>query len=391
MKFEVLTGNKTEYCCKRVMMPEGATRILVNIAEKIRKDQRLFVIYQDFYTKYIQSGLWLTVWEPLAIDPFVEESFGKHASLFYLHAALEKLPFAEKKYQELGIDDHIFVDTLRDIGNHIQLGFDLVGHYCIRSYNWISRHLEAEMFRVGRLQYQPRPFSGDVKGFYNASKDTFLLLCSAGMELCANGDMQGVCEKEATTDGFVTDYQETEDFFIGHPITPYGKALREPVKLCAKSWQKVLEQGDYLCDIHITKEPGFGMEAIIESYQQAQVFFRKHFPQFPIKGMLCHTWLFTPQLQEMLPDTSNIVKFQRQFYLYPTKGSVKFLWNFVFSEIMEQKDAKPDTQLRAKVLKYIEEDKEIFDMRGLFLDISGPFGHVSYMDKYDQRTTLLPD
>ncbi|WP_213615654.1 hypothetical protein [Paenibacillus lactis] len=32
----------------------------------------------------------------------------------------------------------------------------------------------------------------------------------------------------------------------------------------------------------------------------------------------------------MLPPSSNIVKFQKQFYVYPTAGSERFLWKFVF-------------------------------------------------------------
>jgi len=39
--------------------------------------------------------------------------------------------------------------------------------------------------------------------------------------------------------------------------------------------------------------------------------------------------------------------------------------------------------LRKKVLEYLDEDKEIFDMRGIFLDIGNEFGGTSYMDKYD--------
>ncbi|WP_167324079.1 hypothetical protein [Paenibacillus lactis] len=35
----------------------------------------------------------------------------------------------------------------------------------------------------------------------------------------------------------------------------------------------------------------------------------------------------------MLPPSSNIVKFQKQFYVYPTAGSERFLWNFVFNEM----------------------------------------------------------
>jgi hypothetical protein len=389
MEFKLLSKGITEAYCKKVSMPVGATRILADMAEKIYDDKELFGVYNKFYEEYINSGYWTTVWEPLKIHPYVEETFGEHSSLFYLHAALERIPLTEQRYSELGISNEIFVDTLRDIGGWVQNAYNLVGYYSIRNFSWIWRHLEARMFRLGRLQYIVNPFKGEVKGFYNAFENKLLLLADNGMELRANGDMQGVCGKAKTDDGFVTKYEETAEFYIGNPITPYGKGKKEAVKLKKSEWQKVLEEGDYLLEIHIPRDGDFNLETIKASYVQAREFYNRYFPELDTKGMACHTWLFTPQLQDMIPESSKIVQFQRQFYLYPTSGSVNFLWKFVFNELTEQKDAKGDTYLRSQVLNFINEDKEIFDMRGVFLDVIGSFGSSSCMDKYDKEEFSL--
>jgi hypothetical protein len=258
-----------------------------------------------------------------------------------------------------------------------------VGYYCIRNFSWIWRHLEARLFRIGRMQYLARPFSEEVKAFYNAEENRLLLLADNGMELRANGDMQGVCGKEKTADGFVTKYEETEEFYIGNAVTPYGKGIKEEIKLKKSDWQKVLDEGDTVLEIHIPRDGDFGLDTVSASYAQAREFFNKYFPELDIKGMACQTWLFTPQLQEMLPQSSKIVQFQRQFYLYPTAGSVNSLWHFVFNELTEKKDAKGDTYLRSQVLKFLDEDREIFAMRGVFLDVAGSFGDTSYMDHQD--------
>ncbi|BFT72854.1 acyltransferase domain-containing protein [Paenibacillus sp. P36] len=378
MELLLLSKELTQQYCRKILMPEGATELLVEIANKLNNDHKLLDIYMDFYKNTIESGHWTTVWEPLTIDPYVEETFGNEASLFYLHAALQRLPLAEKKYAEWGLSEELFVETLRDIGVWVQNAYNLVGYYAIRNFSWIWRHLEARMFRIGGMQFLAAKFSGVVKGFYNAKEERFLLLCGEGMELRANGDMQGVCKKEKTTDGFVTEYTETEEFYIGHPITPIGKGLQEQVKLNRDEWEKVLDKDDTLLEIHIPRDTAFNMESIKDTYLKAKEFFATYFPEVKYKGMVCHTWLFTPQLREMLPPTSNILKFQEQFYLYPTAGSVRFLWNFVFNELTEVKDAKPDTSLRKQVLQYVEEDKEIFDMNGIYLDLCGEFGNVSY-------------
>ena len=375
----LLSPEKTEYYAQKILMPTGATELLVDIAIRLNSDAKLLTIYNNFYESYINSGYWMTVWEPLSIDPYVEELFGEHASLFYLHAALQKLPEAEKKYAQLGLSEDFFVETMRDISTWVQNAFNLVGYYCIRNFSWIWRHLEVKMFRIGRMQYIPLPFTGEVTGYYNKRDKQFILLANAGMELRANGDMQGVCQKEKTSDGFVTTYEETEESYIGHPITAIGKGLKEPVRLSKQIWEKVLEQGDIMLDIHIPRDQPFTTEAVQQSYKDAKAFFKKHFPEVSFKGMMCQSWLFTPQLREMLPASSNLVKFQEQFYLYPTAGSIRSIWFFVFNELMEVKDAKPDTTLRRKILEYIEEDKEIFDMRAVFMDICGEFGEVTYI------------
>lgn len=378
MELLLLSEELTRQYCRKILMPEGATEILADIANKINQDQKLYDIYTEFYKNYIDSGLWTTTWDSPPMDPYVEEIFGKEASLFYLHAALQRLPLTEQRYAERGLSEQLLVETLSDIGVWVQHAYNLLGHYAIRNFGWIWRHLEARMFRLGGVQFMATEFSGVVKGFYNENKKSCLFLCGEGMELRANGDMQGVCNKEKTTDGFVTEYRETEDYFIGNPITPLGKGLNKQVKLKKKEWTKVLDKGDTVFEIHIPRNTPFDMESIQANYKQAKEFHAAHFPEIESKGMVCHTWLFTPQLREMLPPTSNIVKFQKQFYLYPTAGSVRFLWNFVFNDLTELKDAKPDNSLRKQVLRYLEEGKEIFDMNGIFLDICGDFGTVTY-------------
>jgi hypothetical protein len=378
MKHFLLGKDLLHHYCQKILMPEGATEILVDITDTIENDQKLFDIYLEFYKNYIESGYWTTVWEPLTIHPYVKEVIGKEASLFYLHAALQRLPLTEQKYSERGLSEELFVATLRDIGVWVQHAYNLVGYYAIGNFSWIWRHLEARLFRLGGMQFMTTQFSGNVKGFYNRKEDIILFLCGEGMELRANGDMQGVCNKEKTTDGFVTEYVESEDYFIGNPITPIGKALNKQVKLNRNEWEKVLDKDDALLEVHIPRDTAFDMASLKETYAQAKEFFATYFPEVETKGMVSHSWLFTPQLREMLRPTSNIVKFQQQFYLYPTAGSVQFLWNFVFNELTEVKDAKPDTSLRKQVLSFLEEDKDIFDMNGIFLDICGDFGMVSY-------------
>jgi hypothetical protein len=68
-------------------------------------------------------------------------------------------------------------------------------------------------------------------------------------------------------------------------------------------------------NIHIgnTLDPS----ACDESFANARAFFPHHFPEEPPTFFTCESWLMDPQLADYLPETSNILRFQRRFHLVP--------------------------------------------------------------------------
>ena len=103
--------------------------------------------------------------------------------------------------------------------------------------------------------------------------------------------------------------------------------------------------------------------------------------------MYCHTWFFTPQLQTLLPPESAIVKFQREFYLYPFPGNIGFLWSFVFGEKYPDPFTAPrDTSLRRAVLDWIGQGKEIFDLPGIMFHTPEEWGTQPYMRQWDRNS-----
>ncbi|MGN1329102.1 MAG: acyltransferase domain-containing protein [Eubacterium sp.] len=67
-----------------------------------------------------------------------------------LAVVTEALKFTKEKYNNLGIAGNIFDDTVKDIGiwcgNNENKG--------LKNYNWIKNHVRAELFKIGRLQFQ---------------------------------------------------------------------------------------------------------------------------------------------------------------------------------------------------------------------------------------------
>jgi hypothetical protein len=159
-----------------------------------------------------------------------------------------------------------------------------------------------------------------------------------------------------------------------------------PVFLLADEWQMILKQGDTVLDLHIPRGKTLTADECRDSFRQAEAFFAHYFPDQPISASFCHTWFFTPQLQTLLPPTSSIVNFQREFYLYPNAGGPDFLWSFVFGEKYKDRATAPrDTSLRCAVLDWLKDGKEIFDLPGVRFHSAEDWGSQPYMTKWDKK------
>ena len=67
-----------------------------------------------------------------------------------LAVVLAMLPDTHEKYRQLGIEDTVFADTMSDIG----IWCANCGGGGLHNVHWIKNHLDARLFRLGRLQFQ---------------------------------------------------------------------------------------------------------------------------------------------------------------------------------------------------------------------------------------------
>lgn len=74
----------------------------------------------------------------------------KENELMRLAVCIKYAEYTKEEYERLGISEKIFFDTMHDIAiwceNNDNRG--------LKNYNWIKNHLKAELFKIGRLQFQ---------------------------------------------------------------------------------------------------------------------------------------------------------------------------------------------------------------------------------------------
>lgn len=388
MEIEILNDERLRDWCTRLRIPEPGCLALIDAAHRTLQDPQLMHQFTELHVATAQRDEWHRDWSELPMDPYVQQELGERASLFYLLAYMAALPRAEAEYCRRGISADIFDETMADITFYYLEDSEVHGDWRFNQFQWIWRHLSCRLFRLGRLQYILEKFDYGVTAFRRAGSGEILLLADPNRRLRPDGSAEGAGGRPAGGPTWWPVFEQRPDGWFGHPINPYGYALPEPRFLPATEWQPALQRGDTVLEIHIPRGKSLTAEECSSSLRCAGEFFAWQNPENPFRATFCHTWFFTPQLQQMLPPESSIVRFQREFYLFPHPGGPGFLWNFVFGGRYSMQDlaaAPRDTSLRRAVLDRLARGEEIYDLPGVRFHSPEEWGSQPYMRTWDQN------
>lgn len=397
MDIELLQPDRLMDWGRRIDLPEGALDALLEIARQVAADEGLLGIFRAAHEQTALRGVWYREPEDLQIDPLVPARFGPRASLFYLLVYLAALPYTEQSYRRRGIDPAIFAATMVDFRLWLLEAYEAHGDWRFEQFHWLCHHLAGELFRLGRLQFMLGEFDGGVTALArrpvsglscDASRPApeIVLLADPGLPLRADGYAQDAGDLPPSGQPWLPVFEAGPQGWRGHVISPLGRALPRPDFFPAAEWEVALQKGDPILDMHIARGASFSPAECQDSLRQAFAFFARHAPERPFKAGYCHTWFFSPQLQHILPPESNIVRFQREFYLYPFAGKLAFLWAYVFGQKYPTPDGAPrDTRLRRAVLDWLEGGGEIFDLPGVMFHGPEAWGEQPYMRRWERR------
>ncbi len=400
MDIEILHEDRLRHWCGRIGMPTGAVDALIMLIAEVQADPQLLALFERQHQKTAVRGEWHTDWSSLPFDALVIEKFGQRASLFYVLIYLAALPYTWQEYQRLGISAEVFDATLHDIAFYVAEASDVHGYWRFDQFMWVWRHLTTRLFRLGRLQYMLTPYEGHATAYRHKQTGQVVMLCGDGIPLRTDGAAMGAgirpdqpAIEPPPAPAWVSHFKENAENWVGNSTSPYGYAQNMLVSLSKTDWDCILTAGDTVIDMHIPRGQDLKTEDLRASLRMGLDFFEQHcalhppesWPQPPFRAFFCHTWFFTPQLQSILPPTSSIVRFQREFYLYPFAGGPGFLWSFVFGEKYPDPTTAPrDTSLRRAALDWLAAGKEFFDLPGVMFHSPEAWGSQPYMNAWDQ-------
>jgi hypothetical protein len=250
--------------------------------------------------------------------PSLAPALGPDGETFYLLVLLSGVPRMRQLNAAHRIPAQVERETLADLIRAIEHRRHRDGQttWGLRppEVAWFANFIRCELYRLGRLQFQFSAFYHKARAFRHVS-GVVLALSEPGVRYAADGQLARSPEETA----FTAQLSLGASHVSGNPILPTGCALPRAVSLPWSEWKQVLAPGDPVLNVHMPGGGPLAHDACGDSFRRALQFFPAHFPERKLAGFCCHSWLLDAQLQDMLPPTSNIVRFQREVYLLPAQ------------------------------------------------------------------------
>ena len=137
----------------------------------------------------------------------------------------------------------------------------------------------------------------------------------------------------------------------------YGKLVDADNKV-------ILDYNDPVINLHIPEDGPMSMKDCGISIRRMAEFFAKYRSNFDYKGFICSSWLLDSQLADMLPESSNILKFQKlgfRFLLNEPADSV-----FRIFGTSNPEDIEKPTYLQRTASEFLKSGGE-FRTEGFFI------------------------
>jgi hypothetical protein len=262
-------------------------------------------------------------------------------------------PEMKKNYQNKGISEQILRDTLLDIAIWMDDFKVKNGYWGFKALGWLMNHLQGKLFRIGRLQYMPATFKGNIHVYRNINNHEIVVFSEPDIQYRTDGLINGTNDINENTGLWTAELKESGVTLCGNPINSHARAVNHFEEISLTDYKLVLKKGDPIMEVHIPAGQPLNHDDCIKSYQAAISFYEEFFPEIKFNGFCCTSWLLDNQLSLLLPAKSNIVQFQQDYFIYPYKGTDAQTFERVFGgKPADLANAPRNTPLQAAILDY---------------------------------------
>ncbi len=338
-------------------LPEDDIAKMLAAAKQVRQDEGLSLIGKMiFRCVFLMEKAEPWGWLPLA--KVMREEVGA----FYLVVASGFVPLLKECHRKLGIPEEITRATCSQVrsyrDNHFT-GTGLLGIYP-QQLSWLHVYPDPEHFmvRLGRFEFRMMSHRHDGHVFRNKKTGELVIFAITGLSFDADGfAVESVPDSKEKA--FVSVYSEDPEngTATGNRVDQYGRTSAEPESIVLADHDLILQKGMPVLDMHIPNGGGMTPAESENAFRMAKEFYFSRLPedQRPA-AIVCSSWIFNPNLPEMLNPDSNLVRLLQRVHPVPrNSNTTDGLW-FIFRHegAFELLKAPRKTSLQRAVTKFIE-------------------------------------
>ena len=273
----------------------------------------------------------------------------------------------------MGMPRSVAYDTARVFEGYLtlaklRLGRD--GFPASTYYSWNQRYINHTIFKIGILNFELQ---------HHAADDVYLLTNGTEYKILMNNKEIGdggcrVGTRGCETALFTATFTETDEYYEGYETdTRAGRVKSTPVRLPKSEWRVELAPGDPIISVHIPRECPLSRENIDNAYSDALRLITDKLG-FKPKAIYCCSWLIDPQIEGLVREGSNIVRFQSDYLKYPRIASGRAVFSFLFYMQTEDYTKLPErTSLQRAV-------KDLYLNGGFIHEVAGLIPIGRYMN-----------
>ena len=355
--------------CEKALLDSDTTEALARVAKQVAEDRALRSLWWHFHYRLYRGqadSAEIHMW------PMLTHALGTDAGFFNALLLLSGTDHMQAVHRARNIPHEVFRDTVLDLDlcartedfymEHGVFGIDP------HILDWLMLHWRGQLYRLGRLQFVVQPFPGTVRAFRKRETDDVVALAGEGIRFRSDGQFDGtggVHDEDGAWDAVL---KITGSHTMGNPIHPLGYAVRKEVALSSEEWMPVLSPSDPVLGVHIPTGSPLDFDECGESLQRALEFFPKYFPDRPFVGFCCTSWFLDSQLERLLPANSNVVRFQKEMYLYPVPGPGTETLRIVFGSKEPDLATLPnETTMQRALARHLHKGGHFRDAGGFIL------------------------
>lgn len=125
-------------------------------------------------------------------------------------------------------------------------------------------------------------------------------------------------------------------------------------------YELVEEEGRRFISLHIPSDADMSAESIDASFASFRAFLHTYYPEWENLPWECDSWMMSPALEQLLPEGSKILAFQRRFQVLEENEDSMGVLEWVFPGYSEVSEHLPEnTSLQRKMKKWLLGGKKV--------------------------------